>query len=276
VASEGGGWLPVQSASIEGSDVVLGWKAPALLLAPLWIVTRPTLLPLLLLAWLRLPNNGRGRLEWEGFVDSRSLNKGLWRFMLGRVLDVIGRASLPAMLATLNADGTSSGPARLSSECTGVSIGKGGKLVLDGRLQRFAVAQRPLSSTSPAVVVEEVGPLDYTLRMGLRPGSVESDGTVIDTAGLGGPAGAPLRSCLIYAQPELKLSLGSSPLLKLLPSLWVPVAMSSGVALPTSLALSTVSVSDAGDGVSARGFLSLDGRAGEGPATYGGLAVRGP
>ena len=62
--------LPMQAAAVFGEGVVLGWKAPALLLAPAWLLLRPALLPLLLFAWIRLPNNGDGALAWEGVVDA--------------------------------------------------------------------------------------------------------------------------------------------------------------------------------------------------------------
>ena len=76
-------------------------------------------------------------------------------------------------------------------------------------------------SSTPLSVVTETGPLDYTARMGLRPGSIQRDGTVMDQ-----PAAAGARSCLIWESPELKLSLGDGPLARLVPPLWVPVAAS--------------------------------------------------
>ena len=47
--SSGRALLPVQGGSMIASDVELGWKAPALLLAPMWMLVSPPLLPLLLL-----------------------------------------------------------------------------------------------------------------------------------------------------------------------------------------------------------------------------------
>lgn len=222
--------LPMDSASLYGSDVALGWKAPALLLAPLWMLTlRPPTLLLLLIAWLRVPNwNGRGNLQYEFYANSRQLNRGLWRWLLGLVLDGIGRTSLPGVLATLNADGTSS-PYRLPrSTCEGVAVGNR-RLVLDGRLPAFEMGREPMPPSGRRTgnqpdVVTELGPLDYTLRMGLRPGTVESDGTVLNALG-GAPPG---RACLIWDTPELKVSLGDSALARLIPPLWVPVVSVRG------------------------------------------------
>ena len=282
--------LPLQAATLSGRDVELGWKAPALLLAPLWLAfARPMLLPLLLLAWVRLPNTGSGALEWEAFATSDQLNRGLWRWMLGLVLDGIGRSSLPGarpslrltrthtgrtnthstailtyalqvaltgfalphppgMLASLNPDGSSS-PARLPrSACTGVSVGKGGKLVLQGRLQSFEVRGR---EGGPGAVA---GPVEYTLRTGLRPGSVEADGTLLEEAASAGSG----RSCLLWDTPELRLSLDSLGwAARLLPQIWVPVAAACCVVLPRGARLRRAVVSEAGDGVSASGEFAL-------------------
>ena len=261
--------FPMQVASVSGSDVTLGWKAPALLLAPFWAVfARPTLLPFLLLAWLYLPNSGRGSLEWECYIRSGSLERGAWRWMLGLVLDGIGRSSLPGMLATINPDGSTNPYARLPrSVCTGVSVAKGGKLVLNGQLQRFDLqtgtgapglgGPAAMGGGPPAARVEA---LDYTLRMGVRAGSVESDGTVVD---LSMRSAAGMKSCLLWDTPELQLSLGDGPLARLLPKLWVPVAASTGVVFPRGLELRTATVSEAGDGVSASGDLALSKPKGE-------------
>ena len=248
--SSGRALLPVQGGSMIASDVELGWKAPALLLAPMWMLVSPPLLPLLLLAWLKLPNTGRGQLEWDLYVDSISLNRGLWRFMLGLVLDGIGRSSLPAMLNSLDG-GVGNLPRSL---CTGVSVAKkGGKLVLDGQLQRFATRRLDRSVQTGQELVM-VGPLDYTLRMGLRPGRVAKDGTVVEPD-TWSARGRP--SCLVWDTPELQLSLGDSGLARLLPQLWVPVAASCCVALPRALELRRAVVSQAGDAVSAAGTLAL-------------------
>ena len=243
--------LPLEAFSLSGEDVVLGWKPLALLLAPAWaIFARPTLLPLLLFAWIKLPGMGRGELEWEMYVNSQSLERGLWRWMLGLVLDGIGRTSLPGVLATLNPDGSSNPMARLPrSLCTGVSVARGGKLVLDGELQ--AQLQAPAASGQPAALS---GPIDYTLRMGLRPGRADAAGNVVER---GARPSGELRSCLRWETPELKLSLGDGPLARLLPQLWVPVLSESGVLLPRAVELRRAVVSEAGDGVSASGALAL-------------------
>ena len=77
--------LPIQSASLSGEDVQLGWKLPALLLTPLWMVFSPRLLPVLLVIYLQAPNTGAGSLRWEGFASAEDLNRGAWRWLLGRV-----------------------------------------------------------------------------------------------------------------------------------------------------------------------------------------------
>lgn len=228
--------LPMQAAAVFGEGVVLGWKAPALLLAPAWLLLRPALLPLLLFAWIRLPNNGDGALAWEGVVDAPSLSRGLWRWLLGLVLDSIARSSLPAVLATASAkaDGTVvSETDRLPrSVCTAVALGDG-KLELGGQM----ASGLDLSGQMPA----GVGPLDYTLRLGLRPGMVGDDA----------------RSCLMWDTPEVRLSLGDGPLARLLPKLWVPLLATSGIALPRAITLRKALVSTAADGVSAAGTLAL-------------------
>ena len=211
VPSDGRGAVPfpMQVASVSGRDVSLGWKAPALLLAPAWVLlARPILLPLLALAWLRLLNSGRGSLEWECYIRSSSLSRGAWRWMLGLVLDGIGRSSLPGMLATINPDGTANPNAQLPrSVCTGVSVARGGKLVLNGQLQRFELATGSPGLSPNAVggpPAARVEALDYTLRMGVRPGLVERDGTVVDVRMR---SAAGLKSCLLWDTPELQLSL---------------------------------------------------------------------
>ena len=231
--------LPLESCFISGDNVVLGWKFPALLLAPLWLIVRPAYLPLLLILWFTLPGSGSGALDFEFYLRADSLSRGVWRFMLGLVLDGIGRSSLPGLLATLNDDGTQTPLPR--SQCTGVSVARGGKLVLDGQL-----------AGSPRL--NGGAPIDYTLRMGMRAGHVERDGTVAAADAYTGG----LRSCLTWDSPELKLSLGDgNPLVRLLPALWVPVLASCGVALPKAVRLRRAVVSEAGDGVSAAGRLEL-------------------
>jgi hypothetical protein len=208
--------------------------------------------------WLKAPNTGAGVLEWDGFVSAEMLNRGLWRVMLGLVLDGIGRSSLPGILAS--ADSTARLP---RSSCTGVSVARGGKLVLDGRLESFELdvgGGGVLDGSMPRGQSSRVrqGPLDYTLRLGLKPSLVQADGTLVERAWTGEPQGrGGLRSILVWDMPELKLSLGEGFLAKLLPQLWVPVLSSSGVVLPRSVELERVSASDAGDGVTASGTIAL-------------------
>ena len=115
------------------------------------------------------------------------------------------------------------------------------KLVLDGQL-----------AGSPRL--NSGAPIDYTLRMGMRAGHVERDGTVASADAYTGG----LRSCLTWDSPVLKRSLGDgNPLVRLLPALWVPVLASCGVALPKAVRLRRAVVSEAGDGVSAAGTLAL-------------------
>ena len=256
-SARSGSLLPVNAAVLSASEVALGWKAPALLLAPFWVVfARPLLLPLLLLAWARLPNNGQGMVEWDLSVDARSLNGGLWRVMLGMVLDDIGKTSLPGMLATINPDGTSNPNGRLPrSRVTGASVARGGKLVLEGQIGSGDAVLQPQPPGGPGGGgggTLLTGPLDYTLRMGLQPGRVAPDGTVLvgyDSSWRAGMA----RSCLVWETPELRLSLGDGPLARLLPQLWVPVASSSCVVLPRRVQLQRALVTEAGDAVSASG-----------------------
>jgi hypothetical protein len=116
--------------------------------------------------------------------------------------------------------------------------------------------QQHLSSS-----ISQLGPLDYTLRMGLQPGRIERDGTV--RMGIGPMFGAPLlrptartQSCLVWDGPELKLS-EKNILVGAQPKLWVPVASSFCIVLPRRFELRSAVVSDAGDGVSASGMLDL-------------------
>jgi hypothetical protein len=175
--------LPMQAASVSGECLVLGWKAPALLLAPVWLFVRPSLAPLLLLAWLRLPNSGEGTLEWEGMVSASSLSRGVWRAMLGLVLDSVARSSLPAVLATArtDADGRVSTAKLPRSVCTSVSVSQGrgaqaGKLELEGvmaaasetpRAVGGAAGAAPLSSSLGNQLGTQLGSLEYTVRVGL-------------------------------------------------------------------------------------------------------------
>jgi len=223
--------LPIQASAV-GQQVQLGWKPPALLLAPVWLVLAPHLLLPLLLVWLVAPGYGSGEIQWEAFVSAQDLTRGVWRWLLGRLLDAIGQISLPGILARLNADGSTNELVQLPrSTCTGVAIAQGGKLMLDGRSsQTFGAADAPQVERS----------LEYTVRMGLSVGPIEQG-----------------RSCLLWDTPELKISLGSGGWAKLLPKLWVPVAVTSGVLLPRSIALRRVTVSEAGDGVTCAGTLEL-------------------
>ena len=57
VSAEGAaGLAPFASASIVGNAIQLGWKIPALLLVPGWLILYPSLLPWLLFMWLLLPS----------------------------------------------------------------------------------------------------------------------------------------------------------------------------------------------------------------------------
>ena len=98
------------------------------------------------------------------------------------------------------------------------------------------------------------GPVEYTLRTGLRPGSVEADGTLLEEAASAGSG----RSCLLWDTPELRLSLDSLGwAARLLPQIWVPVAAACCVVLPRGATLRRAVVSEAGDGVSASGEFAL-------------------
>ena len=97
------------SLTLEGENVQFGWKAPALLLAPFWLLIAPRLLPLLLAAWLAAPAGPTtGLLFFDALVRERDLARGAWPAVLSAVLTAITRASLPALLIELadSADGT--------------------------------------------------------------------------------------------------------------------------------------------------------------------------
>ena len=187
----------------------LGWKAPALLLAPLWLVLAPRMLPLLLAAWLAAPAGpAAGMLFFDALVRERDLARGAWPAVLSTVLTAITRASLPALLIELadQADGAAApDPLGLrsrvpSSECVGASVARD-KLVFEGR-----------------VTVQGQPPLAYTLRTGVSAQRATL-GFGVDGERLGAE-----RSSLCWEEPELRLSLGETGLAGMLPKLWLPVA----------------------------------------------------
>lgn len=219
------------SLTIEGESVQLGWKLPALLLAPLWyerapvwcssstvvlcgyhvhavgrLILAPRLLPLLLAAWLAAPSGPKGGLLFfDSLVHEEDLTRGAWPAVLSAVLTAITRASLPALLLELAdaADGTAAqDPLGLrsrvpSSECVGASVA-GAKLVFEGRVN--AVQGQP--------------PLAYTLRTGVSCRR--------SALGLDGVTRLPSEcSSLCWEEPELRLSLGETGLAGMLPKLWL-------------------------------------------------------
>mmetsp|Transcript_17766 Transcript_17766/g.42231 ORF Transcript_17766/g.42231 Transcript_17766/m.42231 type:complete len:302 (-) Transcript_17766:91-996(-) len=242
--TEGRRILPFNSLTIEGESVQLGWKAPALLLAPLWLILAPRLLPLLLTTWLAAPSGPTGGLLFfDSLVREKDLARGAWPAVLSAVLTAITRASLPALLIELAdaADGTApQDPLGLrsrvpSSECVGASVA-GTKLVFEGRVN--AVQGQP--------------PLAYTLRTGVSP----------HHSALGFDGITPLASecsSLCWEEPELRLSLGETGLVGMLPKLWLPVADAGGVRLPPSVHLTRASVSEAAAGLRASGTIQLGG-----------------
>ena len=84
---------------------------------------------------------------------------------LSLVLDGIGRSSLPGLLATLNDDGTQTPLPR--SQCTGVSVARGGKLVLDGQL---AGLHRGGGAADPIVSSRRSGPCSQPVASGRGAG----------------------------------------------------------------------------------------------------------
>lgn len=241
----GRGLLPLGSFTLEGEALEFGWKAPALTLAPLWLIFARQAIPYLAVILLVLPAGPRsGNLAFDALVPQEALNRGAWPSILSSVLSTITRSSLPAMLMG-NADAAAGLPSETalpSSTCTGASI-EADCLVLEGRVQL----------TNAELESEE---LAYTMRTRMR---AERD-TI-----------APGRSALLWHDPELKLSLGDTGLRGLLPKWWVPVLSATGVVLPPGIDLRRVSASDAAGGVVASGVLTLGADAGD--ETRGGGAM---
>ena len=124
------------------------------------------------------------------------------------------------------------------SVCRSAAI-EGGRLLLDGRVA-FDTVDGPLQT-------------DYTLRMAVnvkREPLSEAGSTWRD----GRPA---LRSTILWEEPEMRLSLGETGLVGLLPKLWVPVAPASGLELPPCVDLQRASASETADGLVFTGLLNL-------------------
>ena len=255
--------LPVQSFSISGQRIRLGWKALALMLAPMWafipghFFARPFLLLLLL---MRAPGGpSSGVLECDAFVSERDLSRGrAWRWLLGGVLSGITRSSLPALLASASiAEGIATTGALPSSRCVGARV-RGAKLELDGKIE-LALATDAADITTVVT--------DYTLRTGLVAQRLSLDG-----------AGAALdaeRSAFVWQDPELRLSLGEGRFTRLLPKIWMPVLSATAVTLPACVELRRVAISDAAGGATASGLIRLApaDAAADGPPA-GALALR--
>ena len=166
--------LPLESFTLEGERVQLGWKPLALLLAPLWLLVAPALLPMLLGVWLVAPGGPRaGTLAFDALEREADFARGAWPAVLSAVLSTITRATLPALLvdAAERPGGAALGGLSQSvpsSTCTGASV-KGTKLVFDGRVPLYGNGQPPL---------------EYTLRTGVRPlrSDVGLDGTPLGAA----------------------------------------------------------------------------------------------
>lgn len=233
--------LPVESFSLEGERVQLGWKWPALLLAPLWLLLAPKLLPVLLCLWLTAPGGPKaGSLEFDAVVREADFGRGLWPAVWSDVLSTITRSSLPALLVDLAESGGSEQLSGLSSsipasQCAGASV-VGSKLVFEGRLP-----------------VRGQGSLEYTVRTGVKPRR--------STVGLDGALLPAPHSTLCFEEPELRLSLGETGLRGMLPKMWVPIQSATGVKLPPSVWLRRAAVSEAVAGLSLSGVISLDGKA---------------
>lgn len=233
--------LPVESFSLEGERVQLGWKWPALLLAPLWLLLAPKLLPVLLCLWLGAPGGPKaGTLEFDAVVRETDFGRGLWPAVWSDVLSTITRSSLPALLVELAETGGAEqlsglGSSIPASQCAGASV-VGSKLVFEGRLP-----------------VRGQDSLEYTVRTGVKPRR--------STVGLDGALLAAPHSTLCFEEPELRLSLGDSGLRGMLPKMWVPIQSATGVKLPPSVWLRRAAVSEAVAGLSLSGVISLDGKA---------------
>ena len=249
LAEDAGGVAPFGSASISGNDVQLGWKIPALLLIPVWLLLAPGLLPVLTAFWFLGPKGPtKGCLDFDLLLRSSDLNRrrNVWRWILSAVLNGIAASSLPGLLASINLAAASGQPAGAAgglqippSECLSAAV-EGGKLVLDGRV-RFAT--------------EVGGPrteADYTLRMGVAPQRANTPGVLRAD-------GRPmLRSALLWDNPEIKISLGEEGLARLLPKLWMPVMAATAVEMPPCVELTRASASDAAGGLVVQGVINLE------------------
>ena len=240
--SDGRRVLPMESFSVESrSPVQLGWKAPALLITPIWVLLAPHLLPVLMVVWLGFPGGPQsGALDFDALIRERDLNerRGAWPALLSAVLTAIARASLPALLLD-HAEAPGGAPrlgARVpSSECVGASV-VGSKLVFEGR-----------------VPVKGGEALEYTLRTGV---------SARRSTELGVPEGTPAageHSTVCWDEPELRLSLGETGLAGMLPKMWVPVAPQQAVPLPLPrcVYLTRAAVSEAAGGLRASGVIRL-------------------
>jgi len=235
--------LPFESLTLEGRDVALGWKLPALLLAPLWLVFARRLVPMLLIVMLASPARSRGVLSFDTVVREHHLARGVWPAVMSAILSSITRASLPALLVEAAAsDGVAdpaSGLAPASSrlppsQCAGVSVA-GSKLVFDGRV----------------LVQGSNEPLEYKLRTGV---AIQRAANALDGSPL--PTDADV---LCWEDPEVRLSLGETGLAGMLPKVWVPVMSTTGVSLPPAVELRRAAVSEAVGGLVLNGKVNLGG-----------------
>ena len=221
------GLVPFASVAVTGDNVQLGWKVPAAMLIPAWILFAPRLLPMLLAMWLLLPNRRTsGVLKFDVSIRSKDMNRRVWRWLLGGVLSSIAHSSLTGMLAAANAANgleTNAASSQLllpPSECLSVAV-QNRKLIMEGRTI-FSTAQGPLTT-------------EYTLRTGLRP--YASD------------ARPQLRNALLWENPELRLSLAETGWLAKLPKLWMPVLSECRIELPPAIDLRRADVSDLADAI---------------------------
>lgn len=95
--------LPFESFTLDGSnDLQFGWKLPALLAAPFWLLLARRLVPYLFLLLVFGPVGPRaGELSYDLLVREHDLNRGVWPRVLSWVLTTITSASLPGVALSL-------------------------------------------------------------------------------------------------------------------------------------------------------------------------------